>query len=196
MATRASIIQAAITRLGSEAPQSIDEDSDELAAVDRLYDAIVEDFLCRHAWTFATREAVLTAPTERDEDTEKPWTWQFAMPSDVMNVREVLREGVPAQYELRDGVLLARDDADLTLIYNWNASEERWPGDFAGGVQEELLGQLLEAFEEWTRGQQVRGIAERKLNRAMRRDRRQKPGRRAENPRLLRVFYNRQAGRV
>lgn len=193
MATAASIKLAAIARLGSEVPQSTDSDTDEIAVIDRIYDVIVDEWLCLHAWSFSTHTTVLEVT---DTVPEAPWLYQFDLPAECINVREVLRRGVPAQFELRDAHLLAMSNEDLTLVHNWRASEERWPGDFAAALTEELLGQLLEAFEEPDRGATRRANAERMRRRANVRDKRQRPGRRGDNPRMLRVWRNRNPGRV
>lgn len=194
MATEPSIKLAARTRLGSEAGQSIADDTDEAAAMARIYEPIVDEFLCKHAWTFATHTTVLEVTATVPE---APWLYQFDLPPECINVRDITRAGVPALYELHDGHVLAMSADDLILIHNWRASEERWPGDFAAAVTEELLGQLFEAFEEPTRGKDTRAAARMLLRAANTRDRAQrKSGKRFENPRMLRVWRNRNPGRV
>lgn len=193
MATRASIQQAAIVRLGSEAPQSVSVDSDEMTAVDRIYGPMVEEMLCAHAWPFATRDAVSLVTNETPP---LPWYYTFPVPAESIGIREVLREGIPARYEIREDRILAITNEDLTVIYNWNASEERWPGDFAAAVEQELLARLLEAFDEKEAATDAMRVADYKMRKAARRNRRQMPGKRFQNPRLLRSWYGRNAGRV
>lgn len=195
MANKTAIVQAALARLGAEVPNSIDEDSDELIAADAIYDSVVEEFLCKHAWTFATRwrsvaRTVNTAPA--------PWLYEYELPSGALNLRELLDEesGVPVDYELAEALVYANAAGPLLAIHNWRASEERWPGDFSGAVEEELLGRLLGAFEERLRSIEVREIAASKLDRANTRDRRQRPPRRVAQAPLLRAWFGRQPRRV
>lgn len=193
MATRADIILAATTRLGDEPPQSIDDDTDVMVAVDRIYPRIAATFLCKHGWSFATRITTLEAT---DDEPQEPWEYTFAKPADCTNIREVLNEyGAPVAYQLYEDRIYANDNETLTLIYTWSPSEERWPEDFAGAVEEELLGRLYEAFEEPTRGRETRAAARGLLREAWRRDMRQRPKGRVVAPRMLRAHYNRVTGR-
>lgn len=194
MPTRASIQKAVIARLGSEPPNSLGEDSDELQALAPIYASVVEEALTRHAWTFARRDAALTYSSSKTPPL--PWTVAFPKPADCLTVREVLRAGVPADYELAGEWIYANDDDTLTLIYTASDSEESWPADFAGAIQEECLGRMYEAFEEPARGADHRKMADQMLRRANARDARQRPSKRGMNARMLKAWYMRAAGRV
>lgn len=187
MASKTRIIKAAVVRLGEEAPQAITEDTDALIAAEALYDEIVEEALTRHGWSFAKRTRTLV---RTDTTPAKPWLYVYAMPAGGLNIRDLTDEcGVPVDYEVIGNTLLSRHEGPLTLIETWRPSEERWPADFAGAIQEELLGQLLGAFEERIRSIEVREIAAGKMSRAFQRDMRQNPPRRVSNSPLLRAWF-------
>lgn len=195
MASKTAIVKAAIARLGSEVPQALTEDVDELIAQDAIYDTLVEEFLCDHEWTFATRweQIVKTVDTP-----PKPWLHVYALPAGRLNIRDVRDTecGSRVAYDLVEDELYSNQLGPLTLIYNWRPSEERWPADFAGAVQEELLARLLEAFEERGRAIDIHARADAKLSKARRRDRRQKPPFRADSAPLLRAWLNRATRRL
>lgn len=187
MATKVSITQAAIARLGSEVPNSLAEDVDELIASEAIYDTLVEEALCDHEYSFATRtrEVIRT-----DETPPAPWCFTYALPTGCLNVRNLRNAaGAPVDYDLEENRIFARSEGPLLLTYTWRPSEERWPADFAGAIEEELLGRLLGAFEERIRSLEVREIAAGKFSKVRRRDRRQKPPQRYNRSPLLRAWF-------
>lgn len=190
MATQIGIVKAAIARLGSEIPQSLNDDVDEIIAQQAIYENLVVEFLCDHEWSFATRWRLLT---RSDTFTPPlPWLYAFDIPNGCINVRDAYNEcGVPVQYEIFNDRIYSRQEGPLWLCHNWRAPEERWPGDFAGAVEEELLGRLLEAFDEHIRGKEKREFAQAKLSKARRRDRRQKPPFRVDRGPLMRAWHGR-----
>lgn len=189
MATKTRIIKAAVVRLGEEAPQAITDDTDPLIAADAMYDSLVEEALTKHAWSFATR---MRAITKTATEPPEPWDYEFATPAGVLNVRDIYdADGYRVDYELVENLLYTRQEGPLTLVYTWAASEERWPADFAGAIEEELLGRLLGAFGEPIRSIEVREIAMGKLDRAIVRDRRQNPPRRLSRAPLLNAWFGR-----
>ncbi len=195
MATKIAIVKAALVRLGAEAPAVLGEDTDEMTAAEAMYETIVEEMICRHAWSFATRwrsisRTVTAAPA--------PWLYIYELPAGALNLRDLLDEesGVPIDYEMTEALIYSNALGPLLAIHNWRSSEERWPGDFAGAVQEELFGRLLGAFEERIRSLEIREIAAAKLDRAAGRDRRQKPPKRFAQAPLLRAWFARQPRRV
>jgi hypothetical protein len=194
MPSKTEIVQAAIARCGSEVVNDLTLDVDEMVVVNATYDTIVEDYLCRHGWTFATRTTTIQ---KNGATPKKPWLYEFDLPGDRLNLRVVRRNGDKfIDFDLIEDKLVALCDDDLDIEYNWKASEARWPGDFAKCVQEALLATLLEAFEEATKADRVQRRADAMIEMAIRRDRRQKPGGRQSNSRLLRAWFGRRAGRA
>jgi hypothetical protein len=194
MASKTTIIQTAIARLGAEIPSSIAGDDDTVLAAVGLYDTIVLEFLCRHDWTFATK---IQAMNKTATEVEPPWLAEYALPSGVTNIRDVRDSyGRQVEYDVIENVIYAMvTDDTLYIRHTWTPSEARWPGDFIGAVTEELLGQLLEVFEERARGEAVRKIALMKLVRAAARDSRQRPPQKFNASPMLRVWYNRRPAR-
>ena len=198
MADKLRTIKAAVIRAGGEPPQSLTDDSDDVIAAVALYDDLAVELLTAHAWSFATRwETVSRTATTPPA----PYKSEYAIPAECINVRDLLDgNGYPVKYEIVENVIWTyREDAedeDLTLIYNWYPSETRWPGDFAAAMQEFLVARLLEAFEERIRAIEREEIAQRKLDRAMRRDRRQNPPKKLNGAPLLRAWRNRNVDRT
>lgn len=195
--SKTRIVKAAIARLGEEVPQSINEDVDALIAQDAMYESLVEEQLTsRTGWRFATRWRALEA---NNNTPPKPWVSEYPTPSEMLGVQDVIDEyGNGVDYELAENNLIyTRREADvpLTLIYTYWPAEERWPGDFAGAVEEELYGRLLGAFDEMIRAGEIREIAEKKFARAFRRQLRQKPPQRINTSPLLRAWFGRATGR-
>lgn len=189
------IVKAAIARLGEEVPQSLSEDVDAMIAQEAMWDSIVEEALTQRSYRFATKIRALVVTTD-----EPPLPWQtiWEMPNDVLDIQDVIDgDGNKIAYEPFEGVIYThRYNTDtLNLIYTWRPSVERWPADFCGAIEEELLGRLLGAFEERIRALEIRKIAEGKFKLAHRRDLRQKPPQRVNNAPLLRAWYSRSTGR-
>lgn len=197
MADKLGIIKAAVIRAGGEPPQSLNDDSDDVIAAVALYDSLVTEMLCAHAWSFATRWETIS----RETDTPPlPYKSQYAIPAECINVRDLLDPyGKPVAYEIVENKIYTfREDAadeDLTLVYNWWPAESRWPPDFAGAVQEFMVARVLESFEERLRALEREEIASRKLTRAMNRDARQNPPRKNNRGPLLRAWRNRAVDR-
>lgn len=194
MATRIDIIQRAVIRLGGEVPASIDDDRDDLIAAGQLYDSIIEDRLTRHAHKWSQKTVRITKTANTPED---PWVGEYLVPVDALNIIDVYdADGYPVDYELMSsdaGTVLVcrREDTQLVALVVWRSSEERWPGDFAKAVEEELLGQLMEAFDEHNRGGEMRQRAEAMFQRVQRRDKRQVNGKRMDRSPLLNAYRNR-----
>lgn len=198
MATKLGIIKAAVTRAGGEVPTALTDDSDDVIAAVALYDSIVTELLTMHAWTFATRwETVTATATEPPE----PYQSEYAIPAECINVRDLRdQNGYKVQYEIVENVIWTYRDPDtddeLTLVYNWWPAETRWPSDFAAAVEQFMVARLLESFEERIRALEVHQIAERKIARAVQRDRRQNPPLKVNNAPLLRAWRGRNVDRT
>lgn len=193
MATKIDIIQRAVVRLGAEVPQSVDDDRDDLIAANQLYDSIVEDRLTRHAhkWSQETVEISRLVATPK-----APWTTAYQLPADCLSLLDVFDElGYPVDYDIQSNetgsmIVTRRTDDTLVALMVWKSSEERWPGDFAKAVEEDLLGQLLETFDEHNKGAERRQMAEAMFSRVQRRDRRQANGKKMDRSPLLNAYRN------
>ncbi len=196
MPSKLKIVKAAIARLGEEVPQALTEDVDALIAQDAIYDTLVEEQLtARIGWRFATKWRALTP---NGNTPPEPWECEYPKPSELLGVQDIIDQyGNGIDYELAEGVIYSRRSSDepLTLIYTYWPAEELWPGDFAGAVEEELLGRLLGAFEERIRSMEVREVADGKFKRAFRQQLRQRPPQQINRSPLLRAWFNRNSSR-
>jgi hypothetical protein len=164
------VFRKALPLIGAEPPSSIADQSHEAVAANAVYEGMVEDLLCEHAWTFATKRATLTY---QGESGDKP-TYIYALPSDVLRVRRVLYALRPFRdYELRAGALYCdlSSNTDLDLIYNWRAPESSWSSDFGMCVVYKLAAAVARAFERREDAADFERMAEDKLARARARDR-------------------------
>lgn len=164
------VFRKALVLIGAQPPSAITDQTDEAVAANAVYEGIVEELLCEHAWTFATKRATLTY---QGESGDSP-AYIYALPSDVLRVRRVLYVLAPFRdYELRAGALYCdlSSNTDIDLIYNWRASESSWSSDFGMCVVHKLAAAVAMAFERNELADRHERMAEIKLQRARARDR-------------------------
>lgn len=148
MATDLSLINAALTRTGSDAITSLDDDKAEAKIAKKNYDQLVLGVLSGYPWRWATKTATLTLLSDTPA---LPWTYAYQLPSDARHLRVVMVDGYPIDYEQQFNKLLCDfgSDSTLTAKYIWSAPEAYWPPEFA-----EYIIQRLEALF-------LRGVGER-----------------------------------
>lgn len=164
------VFRKALPLIGAQPPSSIADQTDEAVAANAIYEGIVEEMLCEHAWTFATKRATLTY---QGESGDSP-AYIYALPSDVLRVRRVLYSLKQFRdYELRAGALYCdlSSNTDLDLIYNWRAPESSWASDFGMCVVHRLAADVAMAFERNELADRQYRLLEMKMPRARARDR-------------------------
>jgi len=91
----------ALTALGKDRIQSIDQDNDSANIIKMYYAVILNKILTDYDWNFARRTVDLTQVVPRDE--YKNYRYSFALPSDFAGVRRVIPE---QYYEIYDNATL------------------------------------------------------------------------------------------
>lgn len=130
MATDLSILNAALTRTGSEAITSLDDDVAEAKVAAKNYDPIVLDALSSYPWRWATKTQALGLLSDTPNP---PWRYAYQLPSDAKHLRTVTVDGMPIEYEQQLNKLLCDYGSDATVIakYIWLPPEDYWPPEFA-----------------------------------------------------------------
>jgi hypothetical protein len=186
------VVQAALHRVGEGTIASLNDGSAPAQISASNYEGMVSDYLCRHAWTFATKTVPLTYV---GPSTDAPWLHVFSWPAEVLNIREVRRAGRPlesGEFDLQDSTLLTMTDDALVASVSFRAPENRWPGDFSEAVVIRAQSVFLEGLaDRWQDARLKEKDAEAKLQRAIARDRRQAPAKRAERNKLADMWRGR-----
>jgi hypothetical protein len=184
-ATPVEVVQAALHRVGEGNIASLNDGSIPSQIASSNYEGIVSDYLCRHAWTFATKTVSLTYV---GVSTDLPWLHVFSWPADVLNIRQVRRAGrtlESAEFELQDGQLLTMTADALVASVTYRVGENKWPADFSEAVVIRAQAVFLEGLaDRWQDARLKEKDAEAKLQRAIARDKRQTPAKRAERNKL------------
>lgn len=185
-ATTIEVVQAALHRVGEQTISSLTDGSPAAQIATSNYEGIVSDYLTRHAWTFATKTVDLTYVGTVEN---LPFGYDYSWPSTVLNIREIRLDGrelESGEFEIEDGrVLTYVQDADLKASVTYRAPENKWPGDFSEAVVVRLQALFLEGLvDKWQDARLKERDAESKMLRAISRDKRQQPAKRAERNKL------------
>lgn len=184
-ATNIEVVQAALHRVGEQTIASLNDGSPAAQIAASNYEGIVSDYLCRHAWTFATKTVDMTYVGTLDND---PWQHQFSWPTTVLNIRELRLEGrtlESGEFDIEDARVLVLTDGALKASVTYRAPENKWPADFSEVVVVRLQAIFLEGLvDKWQDARLKEKDAEAKMLRAITRDKRQRPAQRAERNKL------------
>lgn len=137
MSTDLSIINAALTRTGSEAITSLDDDVIEASIANKNYPVVVLDALSTYPWRWATKTETLALLSDTPAS---PWSYAYQLPSDAKHLRVVSVNGTPIDYEQQFNKLLCNYGTGATVIakYIWSAPESYWPPEFAEYVTQRM----------------------------------------------------------
>lgn len=166
------IFRAAMPRIGGQIPSSLDTGTAEADVFNATYEGVVEDFLTKHSWSFATRRATLTYEGETGDYPQ----YAYALPADLLTIRKAMLGGLDwDDYELRGGKLLCnlKDTTEIDVLYTWRVTEPDWPADFAKIVVFEMTSILaLGILDSRTKAQFWADKAQAQFTKASVRDRR------------------------
>lgn len=184
-ATNIEVVQAALHRVGEQTIVSLTDGSAAAQVAASNYQGIINDYLTRHAWTFATQTVDLTYV---GVSTDSPFTHKWSWPTTVLNIRAVRLNGrtlESGEFDLQDGSLFTFTDQPLKASVTYRAPENKWPGDFSEAVVVRLQALFLEGLiDKWQDARLKEKDAEAKIMRAIARDKRQAPARRVERSKL------------
>lgn len=189
LASSLEVLQAAMPMVGAKPPASMDDQTPEAIAARAYYEIMVKKNLNRHAWSWATKSAVLTYSGETGEIP----AYAYALPADVLTPRRIEVQGrLFKDWELRAGRVLCNmfDSDQLILIYNCRAPEALWDAHFVDATIHEMAGHLaMGLLDRPQQGDALKQRAEGLIRRAIRMDRRSHPpGDANPDPVLLRAW--------
>jgi len=168
------VMNSMMLMIGAKPIVTLLDQSKENLILRQHYEPVVQSALTRHAWTWATKAAVVQSSGQGVD-----LNYLYAVPSDFLNVRWVRVGSTDIQIEhMDDGHISVPFNSSLEVHGNWRVPEARWPADFAEAVVLKgyavLARSLLNEFAEAARADKE---AEIKLRHAIVRDRRQIRGR-------------------
>lgn len=173
-------INNAAIRTGSEPISRLDDGSliGKIAA--QAYEALVKAELSLMPWKHATKIAVLNRldPVAEGEPPE-PWTAAYQLPTDLVDIRTVMVDGLPIQYARHGTVILCDADSssDVILHYVWRVPETRWHAAFAEGITQRMEALFLRGKEQHDRADKRDASAEKQFAKARNRDSQQQTSR-------------------
>lgn len=180
------VYNAAILQIGARPISLTTDNSAEARILNGTYQGKVDEMLTKHAWTWATKQQVLT-PKDQALDGQ----WRFALPHDCLNLRYITINGsrVDIIEMQEDHIIFPTKDTDLVAHYTYKIPPSRWPADFAEAVVDRLIAVLYSGLlSEFSKAEQKNSLADKKMREAMVRDRRQIRGRESNpDPHMVRA---------
>ena len=166
------VFRKAMVLVGATPASSIDDQTAEAIAANAVYEAMVEELMTRHSWSWAQKAVAITFQGETDSTPE----FAYSLPSDVLTIRYVLLDKVQfTDYVPRGGKLLCNVDStpDLDIVYNARVAESDWPSDFGWGVVQLLAASLMRGLlDRQAEAERFEKEGEKMIRRASVRDRR------------------------
>lgn len=170
MATDFRIINAALNRVGAQSITTLNDGTPGGNIAGTNYEQVVTDALTGYPWRWATKTDTLVAI---DGTLPGPWTYAYQLPTDILEIRGLMVDGSPVDYE-RQGTKILCDVAtsyDLTLTYLWRAPESIWPATFAEAITRQLEVLFLRGIgERYDEAEKREVKADRAMARAKLRD--------------------------
>lgn len=151
MATDLSLINAALTRTGSNPLTALTSGSATAAVASANYEKIIGEALASYPWKFATKIAALTLLDEDDHGAPpEPWSYAYQKPTDLLDLRTIMVGGRSIPYALHGNTILCDQDnsSDLIAHYLWRAPESAMPAWFQEAVIVRLEALFLRAIGE------------------------------------------------
>lgn len=188
MPSRIETLRAVAGTIGEDPPTDENEGTDYLVAMLAIWTEVVNDFLTRHAWTWGTQFREITATADTPP---KPWLYAYALPVDRTSIKDVRDStyGYPVDYEIIDQLLYAMEDGPLDAYINIAQTPNYWPADFARAVRESMEGHAWKWAEEFERGERLIDKAEKRITKAIARDKRQNPTRNPAKGTILQAHH-------
>lgn len=145
-------IVRAITRLGEDAPASLDDVTEIADLADDFHVAALKQVLTDHDWDFAS--TYVNAEAADDDDTPLiRWSNKYKLPTNLVELREVYQGSVPLKkgigFEVggaapaKDGQFVMTDGGAIAFRYTrYEDNPNNWPAGFSA-VYEAKLREVL-----------------------------------------------------
>lgn len=142
------IINAALTRTGSEPIASLSDPGSGAQIAAQNYDAIKRAALRSYPWRWASKVQALNlldagAPPE-------PWLFAYQLPTDMLLLRSVKVNGMPIPYDtMLDKLFCDADGSGVVLAaYTWQVPETNWDPLFIEAITQRLEALFLRGVRE------------------------------------------------
>lgn len=112
MASKIDIANLALTSIGADRIETLDEDSETARKVNSIYERLLKSMLRSHFWNFATKEIVLSRLVETPLLDD--YTYIFQLPSDYIRLRKV--SIYPDSYKIKGRRIYCNSDS-LSIEY-------------------------------------------------------------------------------
>lgn len=128
------IVNAALTRMGTDELQNLEDDESKRATVMRKnYQQVKETTLTKTSWRFATVKAALNKLSDKPENR---WEAAWQLPPDKLKVLFVYP---PTRYEIQGTRIFANDTSSIEIDYIRYVEEGEWPPWFREYTIDSLL---------------------------------------------------------
>lgn len=185
MATKLSIINAALNYLGNPSFQTLDVANSLLSAMSNIYDLIKPDLLAAHPWSFSTKWFNLvkksnTSPNDR-------YNYTYNMPPDVVRVWETYPN---ANYQIVGDEVLCNVSLNWQWRYVYDSTEANWSPGFVRLITYALAAECATLVTETPQLAQFWGEkAEMQMARARFVDSQSNPSNVMQNLGLIHAYY-------
>lgn len=132
-----SLLNAALTRTGSEPISSLTDGSAAAQIANASYEAVVLAELARSRFKLPTKFEQLSLIDE-DEQGAPPdeWEYGYTLPTDLVKIRTLKVDGEPIPYEQMGRIVFCNYGSDSEVIchYLWRLPESWFAPEFAEGI--------------------------------------------------------------
>lgn len=150
MATSLTVINAALTRTGSQAITSLTEGTIGAQIAIENYEDIVRSEIAANPWKIATKVELLNLLAESEGTPPEPWLYAYQMPTDIIDLRTVKVSGEVIEYALMGQKLLCDygSGSEVLAHYLWRVPENWWPAWFTEGMTRRMEAVFLRGIGE------------------------------------------------
>lgn len=154
MANQTQIVNLALSWLGQNSINNINDNQNEAKVMKANYDLTLEFVLGEHAWTFAIRREILAPLAAPPAFGGRN---RFQIPSDVVFVHRVSRPSTTeiqttdlqnARWEREGDIILAREDQVWAQFIYLNTNTDQYPSGFVHALAARLASDTCMTFTE------------------------------------------------
>lgn len=142
--TNFQICSRALTEIGANPITSFDDGTTEAIISGRHYEAAVRRALTESRWRFSTQQVFLSQLSTPPLDAPNSrWLYAYQMPSDLIQLNAVTREGIDVEYDTYGATILTNENDDLIADYTFRANETAFPSYFTDALVVDLMAIFL-----------------------------------------------------
>lgn len=149
--SKIDIINAALTRVGSEPIASLEDGTAGAKIAEQNYEMIVLSALRSYPWRWASKVAKLNMLDQVTHGKPpEPWLFVYQLPNDLLRLRSLKLFGRPIAYAtMKDKAFCDVDqNGEVLAAYTWRVLEAEWDELFAEAITQRLEGLFLRGVRE------------------------------------------------